>query len=233
MRGGLWALALLAVGCGESPPTAAEFGEEVFQDSRLSDSQFNTFSCATCHGTTATPPAGTTSAGYSLYNVASRPSWWGGYETRLLSAVNFCYVNFMRGLSPLSPEDPKSRALYAYLVRISPDAQAPALPLTVVKDIQEVPRGAPSRGAEVYRAACQTCHGEPHTGKGRLTPLASVLPEVREDYGTLFPGVAHSLVFIEKVRHGQFFGVSGSMPFYSVEALSDEDLGALLAFLGL
>ena len=41
------------------------------------------------------------------------------------------------------------------------------------------------------------------------------------------------LVVIEKVRHGQFFGVGGTMPLYSREALSDEDLGALLAFLAL
>ena len=108
-------------------------------------------------------------AGYTLRDSAFRPSWWGGYETNLLDAVNFCYVNFMRGVSPLTPEDPKSRALYEYLVSISPDAKAPALPFTVVKDIGDLPRGSTTRGAEVYRAACQTCHGETHSGKGRLT----------------------------------------------------------------
>jgi thiosulfate dehydrogenase len=224
---------LLAASCGGGSSSAADFGEELFQDSRLSDSQFNSFSCSTCHATTATPEAGHLRAGYSLHNVASRPNWWGGYETNLLDAVNFCYVNFMRGVSPLTPEDPKSRALYEYLVHISPDPQAAALPLTVVKDISDVPRGDTSRGAEVYRASCQTCHGETHTGKGRLTQLASILPEITTEYDSIFPGVPHPLVVIEKVRHGQFFGVSGSMPLYSREALSDEDLGALLAYLGL
>jgi thiosulfate dehydrogenase len=231
MRWGLLAAGLLAAGCGGST-SAADFGEELFQDSRLSESQFNSFSCATCHATSATPEAGRIHAGYSLHNSAFRPSWWGGYERRLLDAVNFCYVSFMRGVSPLTPEEPKSRALYEYLVRISPDRQAPALPFTVVKDIQDVPRGGAGRGAEVYRAACQTCHGETHTGKGRLTPLASILPEVADGYDTFFPGVPKQLVVIEKVRHGQFFGVGGIMPLYSREALSDEDLGALLAFLG-
>ncbi len=232
MRWAVWVAGLLAAGCGGTT-SAADFGEELFQDARLSESQFNAFSCATCHATTATPEPGRMDAGYSLYNAASRPSWWGGYETRLLDAVNFCYVSFMRGVEPLAPEAPKSRALYEYLVRISPDAQAPALPLTVVKDIVDVPRGDAGRGAEVYRAACQTCHGEPHTAKGRLTQLASVLPEVVEEYDELFPGVPPQLVVIEKVRHGQFFGVGGNMPLYSREALSDEDLGALLSFLGL
>jgi len=232
MRWGLLAAGLLAVGCGGTT-SAADFGEELFQDARLSESQFNSFSCATCHATTATPEPGLIHAGYSLYDSAFRPSWWGGYEANLLDAVNFCYVNFMRGVSPLAPEDPKSRALYEYLVQISPNRQAPALPLTVVKDINDVPRGDTGRGAEVYRAACQTCHGETHTGKGRLTQLASILPEVVEEYGEIFPGVPKQLVVIEKVRHGQFFGVGGAMPLYSLEALSDEDLGALLAFLGL
>ena len=59
------------------------------------------------------------------------------------------------------------------------------------------------------------------------------MPEVFNDYDLLFPGVPKQLVVIEKVRHGQFFGVGGNMPLYSLEALSDEDLGALLAFLGL
>jgi thiosulfate dehydrogenase len=232
MRWVLLTAGLLAAGCGGAT-SAADFGEELFQDSRLSDSQFNSFSCATCHATTATPEAEHIRAGYSLHDVASRPNWWGGYETNLLDAVNFCYVNFMRGVSPLTQEDPKSRALYEYLVRISPDTQADALPLTVVKDIADIPRGDQVRGAEVYGEACSTCHGATHTGKGRLTQLASILPDVTSEYDTVFPGVPHQLVVIEKVRHGQFFGVSGSMPLYSREALSDADLGALLAFLGL
>lgn len=228
----LW-VGLLAAGCDGGATSAADFGEELFQDARLSDSQFNSFSCATCHATTPTPEDGRMYAGYTLHDSAFRPSWWGGYETSLLDAVNFCYVNFMRGVSPLEPEDPKSRALYEYLVRISPDRQAPALPLTVVKNVEDVPRGDATRGAQVYRAACQTCHGETNTGRGRLTELASVLPNVVDDYEALFPGVPKQLVVIEKVRHGQFFGVGGNMPPYSQEALSDADLGALLTFLGL
>lgn len=225
------AVALLVAGCGPTP--AAEYGEELFSDATLSDSQYNTFSCATCHAATATPPQGTLYSGLSLHNVASRPSWWGGYETSLLDAVNFCYTAFMRGTTPLAPEDPKSRALYEYLVSISPDANAPAQPFTLVKDIADVPRGSAEWGADVYKAACQDCHGAAHTGKGRLTALAPILPEVSQEYGELFPGVSPGLVFIEKVRHGRFFGVGGNMPPYSQEALSDKDLGALLAFLGL
>lgn len=41
------------------------------------------------------------------------------------------------------------------------------------------------------------------------------------------------LLFIEKVRQGRFFSVSRNVLPYSNEALSDKDLGALLAYLGL
>jgi thiosulfate dehydrogenase len=230
MRGAGWVV-LLAVGCGPVP--AADYGEQLFQDPKLSSSQYNSFSCATCHATTASPPQGKLYAGLSLHNVASRPHWWGGYETRLLDAVNFCYTAFMRGVTPLAPEDAKSRALYEYLVSLSPDPDAPAQPFSVVKDITDVPRGDAERGADVYRAACQDCHGQTHTGRGRLSEWVPVLPEVSQAYGQLFPGVSPGVIFIEKVRHGRFFGVGGNMPPYSREALSDEELGALLAYLGL
>lgn len=230
----LAALVAVGTGCGgDEPETAAEYGERLFNDSRLSSSEFNSFSCATCHAVTPTPAAGRLDSGYSLYDVAFRERWWGGYETRLLDAVNFCYVSFMRGVQPLPEDSPQSRALYEYLVSISPNRPTEPRPFTVVKDITEVPRGSAGRGGEVYRAACQGCHGEPHTGTGRLTDDASLLPEVTADYARLFPGVPPALVVIEKVRHGPFFKVGGTMPLYSQEALSDEDLGALLAFLGL
>ncbi|WP_404366484.1 c-type cytochrome [Corallococcus coralloides] len=237
MRGlcaGVAALLVLA-GCGggDEPRAAADYGEALFQDARLSPSEYNPFSCATCHVTTPAAPAGRIDSGHTLYNVAARPSWWGGNETRLLDAVNFCYVNFMRGVTKLEADEPRSRALYEYLSRISPDAQAPALPFTVVKDIQDVPRGDATRGEAVYRAACQGCHGATHTGEGRLTSQASVLPEVTRDYDEAFPGIPHAQVVIEKVRHGPFFGVGGNMPLYGTEALSDADLGALLTYLGL
>ena len=71
MKAWVCAAALLAAGCGPVP--AAEYGAELFKDATLSESQYNTFSCATCHATTATPPQDTLYAGLSLHNVAARP----------------------------------------------------------------------------------------------------------------------------------------------------------------
>ncbi|MET0404855.1 MAG: c-type cytochrome [Cystobacter sp.] len=222
----------LLAGCG-GPTPAEEFGEALFRDSRLSTSQYNAYSCATCHATTDEEAREKLYPGMSLRDVASRPHWWGGYEVSLLDAVNFCYTSFMRGSAPLEAEETKSRALYEYMASLSPRTQTPPQSFTLVRDITDVPRGDARRGAEVYRAACQDCHGEARTGKQRLTAQAPVLPNVSEEYGQLFPEVTPAVVFIEKVRHGRFFGVGGNMPPYSREALSDEDLGALLSYFGL
>lgn len=215
------------------PITAADFGAEIFQDARLSESNFNSFSCATCHSTSAEPDATRIDSGYSLRNVASRPSWWGGYEVDLLGAVNFCFVYFMRGVPELSEDDPKSKALYEYLMSISPAANTPTLPFTVVRNVTNIAKGNTARGEEVYRAACRVCHGEARSGSGRINDETPILPGVTEDYASRFPMVPPELVVVEKVRHGQFFHIGGNMPLYSKEALSDEDLGALLAFFGL
>jgi thiosulfate dehydrogenase len=46
-------------------------------------------------------------------------------------------------------------------------------------------------------------------------------------------GAGVRLAFIEKIRHGPFLGLTGTMPPYAVEQLADTDLGALLVLFGL
>lgn len=211
----------------DEPIAAVELGRHYFHAASLSESEFNEFSCATCH---ADEPDDTTiHPGHSLVGAALRPSYWGGYETRLIDAVSFCKVFFMRG-EVLDPADPKGRALYEYLVSLTPEQAADALPLTVVANIVEVPLGDARRGAEVWEEACSICHGAPHTGRGRISELASIVPEESIEFAEQI-GADPNLVLTEKVRHGQFFGVGGNMPLFSLEALSNEDLGALLAYL--
>jgi thiosulfate dehydrogenase len=87
----------------------------------------------------------------------------------------------------------------------------------------------------VHRLACEGCHGAAHTGDGRILAAAPpILPEQAEAEARMaFPDFDPAVVFTEKVRHGQFFDVGGNMPPFSLEVLSEEDLGALLAFYGL
>lgn len=218
-------IALAAAGC--PAPTGAEVRERIFNDPRLAEREFNSSSCATCHN--VYDAKGGSRIGVTLKNVVGRPTWWGGYSPRLLDAVNFCNVFFMRG-APLEPSDPRARALYEYLVSVSPDATSPEMPLTVVENVTTVPRGDPRRGEEVYNASCRVCHGAPRTGVGRINELTSIIPNASIEFAVA-NDFDPELVIIEKIRHGQFFAVGGNMPMFTREALSEEDLSALMGFL--
>jgi thiosulfate dehydrogenase len=178
--------------------------------------------------------------GANLYNVVHRPSWWGGDKTELLAAMNYCLVEFMGGAA-LKPDEPDARALYEYLVAISPDAPAPAWPLTVVKNVTALSglaAGADAaRGEDVYHRACAGCHGALHTGEGKLGAKTSVVPEDTLN-GPVCAGAADRAgcaraVVVEKVRHGKFFNIGGTMPLYGLESLGDDELADVLSYLGL
>ena len=164
----------------------------------------------------------------------ARTSTWGGKTLHLLDAVNSCLVYFMRA-DALDSESSSGRQLYEYLWSITPDGADPVpQPFTIIENIVSVPLGNPVAGEAVYAAACRRCHGEAHTGRGSIiTPTPFVLPESTSEYDATFPGIPPGLLVIEKVRHGGFFGLGGVMAPYSLEAMSDEQLGDLLAFLGL
>jgi thiosulfate dehydrogenase len=211
---------------GCSPEPALDFGRRMFDDSSVSTAGSNAFRCTTCHVVTPTAPTTKIPSGFTLYDVTQRPSYWGGFEVEFLAAMNQCVTNFMRG-DPLQASDDKARGLYLYLRSVSPDATAPALPLTVVKDIVDVPSGDARVGADVYRAACANCHGAPHTGAGRINAQQTIIPD---DTLVTFADVARAVV-IEKARHGKFFNIGGNMPLFPIEALSDEQLGQILGYL--
>jgi thiosulfate dehydrogenase len=225
---------LLIAACGDNGKTvpAVEFGAQIFADPRLGENSANAYSCATCHETTATPDPTRMYPGYTLYDAAFRASWWGGFEPEYLQAVNFCYVSFMGGRAPLAPDDPKAMALYEYLASISPDRPAPARPLTFTKYVFSIPRGDPARGEQVYASACASCHGVLGTGKGRLSSAIPLLPDAIDATAKLFPDTDPGILVVEKVRHGQFWGVGGTSPPFSIEMMSDADLSALIAYLG-
>jgi thiosulfate dehydrogenase len=219
------ALACAALGCGAR--SAREYGQALFDDPQLSDAKSNVFRCATCHDVSNTPLL---RPGYSLFDAAVRPTWWGGNVSTLRGAVNECVVEFMRGRA-LSADDDKGRALYVYLASLAPDPSAPALPLTIVQNIVDLPSGDAGRGAAVWNEVCQVCHGDPHTGRGRLADNIAVVPDDSiAMHGTDAARGARPVV-IEKVRHGKFFGIAGNMAPFSVEALADVQLGDLLAYL--
>jgi thiosulfate dehydrogenase len=219
--------AIVLAGCG--PVAAREYGAQLFSDPTLTRSAFNSFSCATCHAVNGEGPA--IPAGYDLAGSAFRQRFWGGASTTLLDAVNHCVTFYMRGAA-LDRDDVKGRALYEYLVSISPDRDTPALPLTVVENVRGLGRGPVERGRAVWDGACRFCHGEPNTGEGRINELSGIVPNDAAEFAAA-AGFPVDVVVVEKIRHGSFFGVGGTMPLFSLEALNDDDVAALLAFLDL
>ncbi len=222
---------LMGLGAGCGPVPAKDVGEQLFNDARLADSEVNKFSCATCHA--MGDPGDRVFAGYDLKNAARRTRFWGGYSTNLLDATNACFTFFMRGTA-FTRDDPRARAIYEYLSSAADapggDAGEDTLPLTIVENVVSLPKGDASHGADIWDHACAVCHGAPHTGEGRLTELAVLVPEASESFAKEI-GFPADLVVIEKIRHGAFFGIGGSMPPFTKEQLSDDDVADLITFL--
>jgi thiosulfate dehydrogenase len=220
------ALGALVAGCGAESPK--DYGKQLFSDPHVSTADSNPFACSTCHDVTPTSidfrPGGT------LVDVTARPTWWGGTVITLLDAVNQCVTNFMRG-NELTPDDEKGRALLVYLQSLSPDATAPAVPITIVTNIVDIPSGDPAMGKMIYDQGCGNCHGPPHTGTGRLSDKVSLIPDDSIAMHGTDPKTGARPVVIEKTRHGKFFNIGGNMPYYSLEILSDAQLGAVLGYL--
>ncbi|MBL8953646.1 MAG: cytochrome C oxidase Cbb3, partial [Myxococcaceae bacterium] len=153
----------LVVMLGACTQSAEQYGNQLFNDPQFSGSQFNKWSCATCH---ATSPSDTRLlSGHDLAGVTERPSYWGGKSARLIDAASFCYVYFMRGPKAFEPTEPRSRALYEYLASLK--GPSDAKPTTFLPNVVDVPRGDRARGEQVYASACKDCHGEVNTGTGR------------------------------------------------------------------
>lgn len=214
------------VGCGER--TAVERGEELFRDPRLSPSPTNSVSCRTCH-TPGPATADEILPGGSLAGVVGRPTFWGGRVRDLRQAINDCLRFFMRHPSEegLTETDPDGLDLLAYLESLGTEPSEP-VPFTVPLDVVDLTPGDAARGEPIYDAACRTCHGAAHTGRGRLVAQAAVIPE---DTITEHAELARAFT-VAKVRHAQFFGIGGDMPPFSLEVLSDEQLSDLVAYLG-
>lgn len=219
MRRWAWLAAALAA-CSSPEPariSAVEQGRAVFEASKAG------FSCATCHDLHA---AERLLPGAPLAGVTERTSFWGGQENDLLRALNQCRTLFQQA-PELSREEPEAARLYAYLESLTGSAEP--WPFTVVQAITELPAGDAAAGRDAYRAACARCHeAEP--------PLADDIPRLPDDAlarHAHYSAAEQRLVFVEKARHGAFFGYGGRMPPFSAEALSDAQLADVLAFLGL
>ena len=233
-------IALAACDPGVVAVDAVQHGADLYAGIvPASPSKLNLYACKTCHplhSSAAPVPGQVASApilpGAPLAGVTQRGRWWGGAEADLLRAVNVCRARFQHAPAPWAATDVEARALWAFLVHLPADVTT-VWPFTAVQAALDLPPGDGTRGAQVYDVACRSCHGAAHTGLGRLATRVPRLPEQAVlDHAGYSPALLR-VVFVEKVRHGGFFGYGGDMPPYSREVLSDADLAALLTWFGL
>jgi thiosulfate dehydrogenase len=242
VAGAIAAFSLSALGCAPEPETqvvqgtAVDHGEAIFHDPTIAKTSFNSYACSTCHEAVAGDAGDAILPGAPLAGAIKRPSYWGGEELELLASINHCLYYFMFKDVRWTAEDVEARALYAWLASLPEDGGAtePA-PFTPVYGLENPPPGDATRGAELHRRACASCHGAVGSGAGRLVARAPILPDQMLEEHPLdeYTELERRLVFVEKVRHGNFVGYGGQMPPFSSEKLSDQDLGDILTFYGL
>jgi thiosulfate dehydrogenase len=229
--GGPW-LALLVgmVGLPSCVEDAQQRGELLFQSRVLSSSSANIYHCSHCHDA-ARDGGDWIKPGALLAGATERVSYWGGQERTLLGAINQCRAHFMLDNVGLTETEADAIALYAYLDGLAPRSALP-VEFHTVRWIESLPRGDAARGAGLYARACGYCHGAVASGEGRLDADVPRLPdETIADHEGFTPRTLR-LVFIEKVRHGKFYGYGGTMPPFSLEVLTDEALADILEALG-
>lgn len=235
----LFLLAGSALACDTDPVvqhgSAIDRGRALFHgEMPASPSKLNLFACATCHS--AQPPVSqATSAlmpGVPLAGAHLRPSFWNGQEADLLAAMNHCRSYFMRAQKPWLASDADAQGLYAWIESLPPTLPEPVT-MTFVAAIADLAKGDATVGKQVYDRACKSCHGNGFSGDGRLGHHVPELPEETLAMHPTYTPTERRLVFVEKVRHGTFFGYGGAMPPFAREVLSDAQLADVLAYLAL
>lgn len=223
--------AIAAFACSAKTEDPAERGQVLFSSTALSPSSLNAYSCASCHDTASGSVL--RKPGANLAGVTLRPSYWGGQENDLLESINACRNYFMLANQPLQPTDADADALFAYLHSLEPGDSKP-VPFELVKIIDDpLARGDADRGRQVYSTTCANCHGGAHTGMGRISTRVSILPEDTLVEHAQYSARVQRLIFIEKIRHGRFYGYGGEMPPFSLQVLPNGDVSDVLEFLGI
>ncbi len=236
------ALALLVPACADTVvnETAAAQGAMLSRDPTASRSRYNVFACATCHAERAADVGSRILPGAPLEGAARRATYWGGETVHLREAVERCWVFFMRG-TPTDLDGITGEALYAWLQSLSPPDSTtgtqtvPATWPRVIRPLEG--EGDATAGRATWQRACANCHGALGTGAGRLSTLVSIVPndtQVEHCSDVIPPTYPNATAYmrtvvVEKIRHGSFLGYAGTMPPFSNELLSDDEVRNLTA----
>jgi hypothetical protein len=214
----------------------AQEGRLLFHSSALSN---NGLACIHCHADfdESRQNDGLIRAGHSLYNAASRLTWWGQEEedpdrySDISHAAVFCVEHFMRNPQNLTAQQLLS--LQAYLAGITkrplrtPLAMAPAADKT--GEYNGFEGGDRIVGRKLYFAACHTCHPNGNAGIApvpipRNKPAAFYASKIREG-----DGLGSTLAGVDPNAYdpdGELF-----MPFFGADRLTNGQIRHIVAFI--
>ncbi len=213
------AACLLALGLALGPANGVAAGEErpPRQETPLVEGTaahglriYRAAGCASCHAATVAEDGGDPlRAAHPLEGAAYRGTWWNGrITTDAGDASDYCLRTF---LDPNTEgfTAPERKALVLFMQSLGSERGVGPL-LLLRRDAGDVDlRGAePSRGGDLYRRACVSCH----PGDGAVA--AALI-------GKLSP-----LQVAEIVRKG-----TGRMPFFQVDRLTGGQVGDIASYL--
>ena len=210
---------------GGDPQTALiEQGQLVYSTSRP---MANSFACATCHALSEPANDGLRRAGHPIGDALRRQSYKGGQLNNFIDAANTCLDDWMGLSTPWTEDTPDYKALVAFLEDQDTDSGATTDVTFTILDPSvpdEVATGDSERGKTTFNETCASCHGE--DAEGGL------------DVGFALTGVQRSTEsIVQRVRTSGspdsiYTGLTGGrMPFWSLERLSNRELGDIVAFL--
>ncbi len=206
------------VECGGEDPAVGR-GREVYL--APSENPRNAFACSTCH---PVEESDLRFAASSLHDALRRPHYKLAKVENFIDAANTCRVHWMETFA-WTTEDAAFQDLVAYLESISPDGDAPPVVYTIKPPVTFGPSdGDAQAGCELFHRSCVVCHGPGAVGS-ELGPSLVAFP--------LSEGFIRAKVRLSGPDQSVYEGLAGdgTMPFWSEERLSDEELEDLVAYI--
>lgn len=185
----------------------------------------NAFACVQCHALSEPAEDGLRRPGHPIGNAAYRTSFKNGQLKTLLEAVNTCRVEWL-GTTPWTKDTPEWHDLEAFLQAKATDRSPPALTFEIVAPPATLGGGDIATGKALFHQTCVLCHGQ--NAAGGLPGGAPKLSGTGLVAGEIAKRVRTSGGNLSKVYAGV---TGGSMPFWSKDRLSDDELRHLIAYL--
>ena len=213
-------------GGGEPATEQATLGEQIYRNPIEGGT---TFACATCHALTEPAADGLRRAGHPIGDALRRQSYKNGQLNTFLDAANTCLNDWINISTPWTQSSEQFTALVDYL-ESEDTGTGTTTDVTFTIMGESVPSeaftGDITRGQAAFNETCASCHGV--DAQGGL------------NVGFALAGIDYSEEQIaRKVRtsgpissNSVYTGLTGGrMPFWSLERLSNQELGDIIAYL--